>query len=99
MGVVGGEGGGGVAATGRRAAVQFQTEPDKAEFVPSLFGSLSPPVSWIHRKEEFVCGVSNANRLDIHNSPPTENWVEFLLPLRPLLLCQALGHSLQGPFR
>lgn len=92
-----------MAANGRRAAVQFQTEPahhsHKAELVPSLFGSLSPSVSWIHRKEEFVRRVSNANRLNNPNSPPTENRVELLLPLRPFLLCQALGHRLQGPFR
>lgn len=56
------------AASGRGAAVQFQTGPDKAEFVSSLFGSVTR--SDPHRKEEFVRGVSNASRLNIHNGPP-----------------------------
>lgn len=43
----GGEGEGGWLRLVRRAAVQFQTEPDKAEFVSSLSGS----------REEFVRGV------------------------------------------
>lgn len=36
------EGGGGWLQLVEEAAVQFQTEPDKAEFVSSLFGSLRP---------------------------------------------------------
>lgn len=82
------------AASGRGAAVQFQTGPDKAEFVSSLFGSVTH--SDPHRKEEFVRGVSNASRLNIHNSPPPltpqpTHWVEFLFPLRPF--CCFVKHS------
>ena len=53
----------GVAATGRRAAVQFQTEPapplsQSWVCLLVLWVSLSPSVSRIHRKEEFVRRVS-----------------------------------------
>lgn len=88
------------AASGRGAAVQFQTGPDKAEFVSSLFGSVTR--SDPHRKEEFVRRVSNASRLNIHNGtpPPQKNTLGGVsFPSEAfLLLCQALSHRLQSLF-
>ena len=106
----GGGGGGGGREGGRLQLVEEQLSSSrqnlphhshKAEFVSSFFGSLSvrQSVGSIERRS-LSAGFQNTNRLNNHSSPPTENGVEFLLPLRAFfLLCQALGHRLQGPFR